>query len=354
MKILIVTTAVAPAGGGIAGGVDVTLASIILALSQKHYDIHIIAPEGSKLPHAQYAKKLFHVSGELQPSIQHVEQNARQITKAHSLLQNMWTTANGVQAEYDFILNLGYDYLPLKLTYSFKTPIYHLISMSSLHHSIDKIITDIAHTHPRQLAFHTETQKRSFNLKTKHSILYNGFHLSRSKIPPTPKHSLAWVGRISPEKGLEDAVGCAQRMNIPIKIWGFKENKDYFNKIITHNRDAKILYQGFHPREEMLQQLKYCSVLLMTHKWLEAFGICVVDAISSGVPVISYDRGGPSEIISHGITGMLVQADNLDAMVKIIPLAMKLDRYRCQREAHKRFSINAFGNRLAEWLPRYS
>ena len=61
----------------------------------------------------------------------------------------------------------------------------------------------------------------------------------------------------------------------------------------------------------------------MTPRWVEAFGNVVIESLACGVPVIAYDRGGPSEIIEDGKTGWLVEPDSVSGLVEAMA---KLDK----------------------------
>lgn len=49
----------------------------------------------------------------------------------------------------------------------------------------------------------------------------------------------------------------------------------------------------------MQQILRECKALIMTHRWVEAFGNVAIAALACGVLVISYRRGGQKSIIKN-------------------------------------------------------
>ena len=88
----------------------------------------------------------------------------------------------------------------------------------------------------------------------------------------------------------------------------------------------------------------------MTPKWVEAFGNVVPEALATGVPVITYARGGPAELVQSGRTGLVVEPDSVAALVAAIDEVGKIDRAECRRQAEAEFSLAALGGRYERWL----
>ncbi len=78
--------------------------------------------------------------------------------------------------------------------------------------------------------------------------------------------------------------------------------------------------------KELQEELGKCKALLMTPRWIEAFGNVAIEALACGVPIIAYDRGGPSEIVKHGHTGFLVEPDSITGLVAAIDKIEQIDR----------------------------
>ena len=129
----------------------------------------------------------------------------------------MWDYARQVQTDYDLIVNFAYDWLPLYLTPFFNRPIAHLISMGSLTDAMDQMIEQVVNRFPGTIGVHGKTQAATFSFADQCKCLVNGIDLSAYQFCGEPGPSLAWVGRIAPEKGLEDAVAAAKITGIPLK-----------------------------------------------------------------------------------------------------------------------------------------
>jgi UDP-glucose:tetrahydrobiopterin glucosyltransferase len=83
---------------------------------------------------------------------------------------------------------------------------------------------------------------------------------------------------------------------------------------------------------------------------VEAFGNVAIEAMATGVPVIAYNRGGPAEIVVDGENGLLIPADNIDALVEAVGRVGQIDRRACRRSVDERHSTTAFSLRIERWL----
>ncbi len=268
----------------------------------------------------------------------------------NSVLANMWEYARQVQTEYDLIINFAYDWLPFYLTPFFRTPIAHLVSMGSLSDTMDRIIGQIVVQFPGTIGVHTEIQAATFPFASQCKYLSSGVDLSLYQFCAQPENQLAWLGRIAPEKGLEDAVAAAQITGIPLKIMGKIQDENYWQKICAKYPQAPIKYLGFLTTNQLQQELSKCKALLMTPRWVEAFGNVAMEALACGVPVISYRRGGPIEIIEDGKTGFLVEPDSVDGLVDAIAHLNQIDRLACRQQAELEYSLEALGSRFENWF----
>ena len=96
--------------------------------------------------------------------------------------------------------------------------------------------------------------------------------------------------------------------------------------------------------------LKTLRALLMTPRWIEAFGNVAIEALACGVPVIAYSRGGPSEIVRDGKTGFLVEPDSVPGLVSAIEKIDSLSRVACRKQAETEYSLAALGDRFEAWF----
>ena len=162
---------------------------------------------------------------------------------------------------------------------------------------------------------------------------------------------LGFIGRISPEKGLDDVVAVAEASGLAAEGLGADAGSVACGTRPSRPiRDAQVSYEGFLPTDELQAAIGGCAAIVMAPKWVEAFGNVAIEAMATGVPVISYRRGGPAEIIVDGKTGFLVDPDDVDGLVAAVGRIDELDRVECRQRVEEEYSIEALAGRVEEWL----
>ena len=119
---------------------------------------------------------------------------------------------------------------------------------------------------------------------------------------------------------------------------------------IAAHPGARVSYEGFLPTDELQAAIGGCAAVVMAPKWVEAFGNVAIEAMATGVPVISYRRGGPAEIIDDGKTGFLVEPDDVEGLIAAVARIDELDRVECRQRVEEEYSIPALAARVERWL----
>ncbi|MGF1514001.1 MAG: glycosyltransferase family 4 protein [Elainellaceae cyanobacterium] len=348
MNLLFLSTPVGPLGSGLGGGVELTLKNIAIALQNLNHTVHVIAPEHSQLD----GIPLTGIPGALQILAQTQSRDTPIQMPPDAVLANMWDHARQEQHRYDLLFNFAYDWLPFYLTPWLQRPIAHLVSMGSLSEAMDQAIAHTLNPFPATVVVYTQAQADTFPFGDRLRILQNGLDLSQYRFQPQPANELAWVGRIAPEKGLEDAIAAVSRCDVPLNIFGAMPDEAYWTHLQQQYPKAPIRYRGFVSTETLQREMGQCRALLMTSKWVEAFGNVVVEALACGVPVVAYRRGGPAELVSHGETGWLVEPNSIEGLVEAIARVEVIDRATCRREAEANYSLEAMGQWVEAWLSK--
>jgi UDP-glucose:tetrahydrobiopterin glucosyltransferase len=346
VKLLFLSTPVAPLSSGLGGGVELTLKNLAQEMLRRGHKILVVAPKNSILD----GIPILEIEGNLQIAAQTLDRDTPICLPENSVLAEMWDYARTVQKDWDVIVNLAFDWLPFYLTPFFQRPLAHFISMGSMTEALDRAMNRVAQNFPKTLGVYTKTQAETFPFVDQCRILGSGIDLSLYQFCETPQNTLAWLGRIAPEKALEDAVRAAQITGIPLKIFGKIQDENYWQQICQDYPQAPMKYVGFLGTAELQAHLRHCRALLMTPRWVEAFGNVAIEALACGVPVIAYRRGGPAEIVREGKTGFLVEPDSVEGLVAAIEVIDKLDRVACRQQAEEEYGLAVWGDRFAVWF----
>ncbi|MCZ8039843.1 MAG: glycosyltransferase [Microcystis sp. LE17-20A] len=215
---------------------------------------------------------------------------------------------------------------------------------------MDHIIQKTYRSFPHLLAFHTVTQAETFSISPPYRCLANGLDVSLYQFRDDSSPCLAWVGRIAPEKALEDAIAACQQLGVPLRVFGHISDPLYWQNLQDNYSFDLVDYRGFLPTGSLQKELGDCFGLLMTPRWVEAFGNVAIEALACGVPVIAYRRGGPVEIIEEGKTGFLVEPDSIEGLVTGIKNLDRIDRYFCRAVVEQKYSLEALANRAINWF----
>ncbi|HJU06629.1 MAG TPA: glycosyltransferase family 4 protein [Nitrospiraceae bacterium] len=170
------------------------------------------------------------------------------------------------------------------------------------------------------------------------TTVYHGIPERLYSIHAQPGAYLAFLGRISPEKGPEAAIQVAKRAGLPLRIAAKVDpvDREYFRTVIEPLIAPPFIeYLGEisdHEKDEFLGNA--CALLCPFRP--EPFGLVLIEALACGTPIVSYAHGSFPEIIDDGVTGYLCRS--VDDMVEAVKRVPQLDRRRCRRTFEERFT----------------
>lgn len=169
--------------------------------------------------------------------------------------------------------------------------------------------------------------------------VYNGIPAESYTFQSERGSYLAFLGRISPEKGPETAMDIAIRAGIPLKMAAKTDaiDREYFDARIRHRLAHPLVeYVGELDEHHKNEFLGGALALLFPIDWPEPFGLAMIEAMACGTPVIAYSRGAVPEVVSEGVSGYVVAS--VDEAVDAIDRIDRIDRAGCRAHFEQRFT----------------
>ncbi len=189
----------------------------------------------------------------------------------------------------------------------------------------------------------SDNQRRDFPSDHRWQTIYNAVPLDRfSFSDQADREYLAFLGRLTANKGVDTAIRVAERTGLPLKIAGNVSDeaggRAFFECEVRPHLGGRIEWVGQIGDVEKPAFLGQARALLVPIRWDEPFGIVVAEALACGTPVIAMDRGSMPELIRHSVTGFLCHSS--DEMVNAIRQIGEIDRCACRAECERRFSVD--------------
>lgn len=174
-------------------------------------------------------------------------------------------------------------------------------------------------------------------------VVYNGIDLAGIPFNDRPEDFFIIAGRITPGKGIAEAIRIARKAKVKLVIVGHVPShlswcRDYFaREVEPHIDDDRVRYIERLPHRELMAIMNRARGFLFPLQWDEPFGMAVAEAMAGGTPVVAYPRASMPELIKDGETGYLPGDE--EGMIEALHRIEKIDRRRCREWVEENFSI---------------
>lgn len=204
-------------------------------------------------------------------------------------------------------------------------------------------------------------------------IIYHGVDIKKFTFQDSKGEYLAFLGRYIKEKGVTEAISVAKKTSRPLKMVGddaYRTLPYYQKKVLPYLQKGVIEDESFFGEGDRGQFLRNAKALLFPILWEEPFGMVMIEAMSSGTPVIAFNRGSVSEIVRDGVTGFIIDQDNenrsnkgkwiikkkgIEGLVEAINMIYgksseeyKQMRRNCRKHVEENFTVEKMVNRYEE------
>lgn len=173
-----------------------------------------------------------------------------------------------------------------------------------------------------------ESKKRYGLNKVQNEVVYNGIDLinnefDRTSIKIKPTITIGTVGRLVEVKRIDRLINAFSKVenksNFEIKIIGDGPLMKSLQELSSNQKlNAHITFMGF--RKDLQEQFQNWDLLVMSSIG-EAFGLVVLEAYQSGLPVAIFsDGGGMVEIVSPNDPQLIVENEiELAELISTLP-----------------------------------
>ena len=172
------------------------------------------------------------------------------------------------------------------------------------------------------------------------ATVYHGLPADLLKFHAGPGKYLAFLGRISPEKGPDLAIEIARRVGIPLKIAAKVDamDKAYYEAVIKPRLSPPdIEYIGEINEVEKNEFLGNAMALMFPIDWPEPFGLVMIEAMACGTPILARPCGSVPEIIKPGVSGNI--ASTIEELAAALKGTIELPRAEVRAEFERRFTV---------------
>ena len=161
---------------------------------------------------------------------------------------------------------------------------------------------------------------------------------------------LVAASRWIPYKRIDLAVAAAAHVKMPLVVAGSGPEEKRLRQLATRIHPGKVQFVVSPSGSELRDIIAGARALVFPAE--EDFGIVPVEAMAAGTPVVGFARGGVSETVLDGTTGVLADVQSPEAFGAALEqcLSLELESDKC-RERARLFSRQRFGERLFDWLP---
>ena len=189
------------------------------------------------------------------------------------------------------------------------------------------------------------------------TIVHNGLTLDDAPFERRRSEDLVFVGRVTPEKGIVEAIRIAQLAGRPLKIAAkvgpTPKERDFDEHVFQPAlRDAgsSVEFLGELSGEQRDALLAASYAVLMPGSWPEPFGLVAIESLACGTPVLARRVGGLDEIIRDGVDGFF--GDDVTELAFLSERVEDLDRAAIRASVIERFSAKRMADQYEAMYAR--
>ncbi len=189
----------------------------------------------------------------------------------------------------------------------------------------------------------SNSQRKDYPCLNYLATVYNGVDVNKFKFNEKPEDYLLMVGTIGRHKNQAVAINVAKKTGKKLVLVGKIRDKDYFEELKKDIDGEQIKWVGEIGFSEKLELYMNAKAFIFPILWEEPFGLVMIEAMACGTPVVAFNHGAVSEVISNGKSGFVVENEKqmVDVLLNKIQAINRLD---CRKHVEENFTIEKMIN----------
>jgi len=267
MKIAIVAPVMVPVPPKKYGGIELIVDELARGLADKGHKITVFCSGGSTIGQKGIAK----VETSPYPTSEHIEEN-----RQWELKQIL--TILGRQHEFDVI---HFNYEPAVFRFDIDGIVFNLLDFFTVpvaltFHNTTDIQANVEYyhntlsLHRHEMIFVSENQRCPVSFFPNTKVVYNALPIENFPVESKKENYLLFLGRITPFKGILEAIEVAKKTDIPLIIVAKVDPVDqkFYETEVKDKIDGKLIrYMGEADFAEKIEYLKKARCLLFPILW---------------------------------------------------------------------------------------
>ena len=149
---------------------------------------------------------------------------------------------------------------------------------------------------------------------------------------------VAFVGRLSPEKGLGTLLEAWRMLEepIPLVIAGDGPMRPTVERLVSDATNAPIRMLGQVPKDKVCGVMAHASFVVVPSEWFEVYPGTLAESFAQGTPVVASRVGSLAELVRDGVTGKHFRAGDPAALAAVVTQLWNDPEQLCRLGANAR------------------
>jgi len=340
MKVAIVAPLVSAIREPQRGGSQAFVSDLARGLAEREHEVHLYAASGSRVDGVEVIDTgVDHRA--LQATLYRASRGAapRGSAAAASAFAGVYDAVG--RETYDVVHNHAFDQPAVALAHTARAPVVHTLHLPPDAAVAEALSVAARHHRPPLVAGVSVSQANAWRRFIRvDAILPPYVPTKLIRWSPNAGDRAIFAGRLSSEKGAAEAIEIALEADIRIDVYGERYDADYAREEIDPRRkDPRVSVHAGVPRTTLWRAMAGAAVVLCPARWAEPFGMVAAEAQACGTPVVAFRRGALEEVVVDGVTGLVVEPDDIGAAAKAVRRVTELSRSECREHAESSLDL---------------